>query len=51
MHSEAGPRTGASGASGGGAAGGEDGELAELKLKLDAMQRQLDAMARKNSKP
>lgn len=38
------------GAGGGGAAGEEDSELAELKLKLDAMQRQLDAIARKNPK-
>lgn len=40
----------AAGSAGGGAAGGEDSELAELKLKLDAMQRQLDAIARKNPK-
>ncbi len=41
----------AGGGAAGGAAAGEDSELAELKLKLDAMQRQLDAIARKNSKP
>ncbi len=49
------PFGGAGGSAGGSAAGGtageEDSELAELKLKLDAMQRQLDAIARKNSKP